>query len=111
MDSGDLVLVDLIQSDGKRKRWPALLLKQMPPFNDWLLCGVSTQLHQEVKDFDILLDSREEYFPSTGLLKSSIIRLGFLAVLPSAQILGKIGEVPANIRNLALERLSHHLKP
>lgn len=111
MDSGDLVLVDLIQSDGKRKRRPALLLKQMPPFNDWLLCGVSTQLHQKVKDFDILLDSEEAYFPATGLFKSSIIRLGFLAVLPSAQILGKIGEVPTDIRNRALEMLRQHLKP
>lgn len=93
------------------ERMSRIMLKQMPPFNDWLLCGVSTQLHQEVKDFDILLNGKEGYFPTTGLLKSSIIRLGFLAVLPSAKILGKIGEVPNDIRNLALERLSHHLKP
>ncbi|MCB0585406.1 MAG: type II toxin-antitoxin system PemK/MazF family toxin [Phaeodactylibacter sp.] len=111
MHSGEIVLVDLVQSDGKTKRRPALLLRQMPPFNDWLLCGVSTQLHQEVAGFDIPLSSGQAYFKETGLLKDSIIRLGFLAVLPSRQIIGKIGTVPSEVISLALERLSLHLKP
>jgi mRNA interferase MazF len=44
MKNGNIVLIPLPQSDGAIKRRPALLLKQMPPFNDWLLCGISTQL-------------------------------------------------------------------
>ena len=111
MDNGDIVLVDLVQSNGKIKRRPALLLKQMPPFNDWLLCRISTQLHQKVEGFDILLSSNQSYFQESGLLKASIIRLGFLAVLPSRQIPGKIGTVPLEVITLALERLSLHLKP
>lgn len=48
MKSGDIVLIPLPQSDGAIKRRPALLIKQMPPFNDWLLYGISTQLQQKV---------------------------------------------------------------
>lgn len=105
------MLVDFVQSDGKIKRRPALLLRQMPPFNDWLLCRISTQLHQKVEGFDILLSSEHVYFVETGLLKDSIIRLGFLAVLSSGQIPGRIGAVSSEIIKLALERLSAHLKP
>lgn len=65
------------------------------------------ELHQKVEGFDILLSGEQPYFKETGLLKDSIIRLGFLAVLPSNQILGKIGAVPSEIIKLALERLSY----
>lgn len=48
-------MVDLPQSDGAVKKRLALLLRQMPRFNDWLLVGISTQLHQEVPGFDEIL--------------------------------------------------------
>ena len=52
MNAGDVVLTPLPQADGRLKPRPAVLLKKMPPFGDWLLCGVSTQLQQEVAGFD-----------------------------------------------------------
>ena len=49
---GDIALASLPQADGLIKQRPALLLRQMPPFGDWLVCGISTQLRQRVADLD-----------------------------------------------------------
>ena len=42
---GSLVLARLPQATGPAKSRPALVLRQMRPFGDLLLCGVSSQLH------------------------------------------------------------------
>jgi mRNA-degrading endonuclease toxin of MazEF toxin-antitoxin module len=52
MKEGDVVLTPLPQADGQIKNRPAIILRGMPPYGDFLVCGVSTQLHQEVAGFD-----------------------------------------------------------
>jgi len=47
MKEGDVVLTPLPQTDGVIKNRPAVALCQMPPFGDWLVCGISTQLRQQ----------------------------------------------------------------
>lgn len=47
-----MVLVALPQADGRLKNRPAVALRRLPGFGDWLLCGVSTQLRQEIAGFD-----------------------------------------------------------
>ena len=49
MNQGDVVLTPVPQADGILKNRPAIFLREMPPYRDLLVCGVSTQLHQEVK--------------------------------------------------------------
>lgn len=46
MKERDVVLTPLPQADGKIKNRPAIFLREMPPFQDILVCSVSTQLHQ-----------------------------------------------------------------
>ena len=41
MNEGDVVLTPLPQANGLVKLRPAILLRQMPSFGDWLVCGVS----------------------------------------------------------------------
>jgi mRNA interferase MazF len=53
--SGDIVLASLPQADGKTKLRPALVLKQMLPYKDLLVCGISTQINQEVLGFDEII--------------------------------------------------------
>ncbi len=43
---GSICLISIPQADGKQKIRPVLLLKQFPPFNDYLVCGISTQIQQ-----------------------------------------------------------------
>ena len=52
MKEGDVILTPVPQADGTIKTRPAVILREMPPYKDFLVCGVSTQLHQQVKDFD-----------------------------------------------------------
>jgi mRNA interferase MazF len=49
MKEGDAVIVPLRQADGVVKNRPAVILREMPPFMDPLVCGLSTQLRQETK--------------------------------------------------------------
>jgi len=48
-----VVLAALPQADGQMKNRPAVALRRLPGFGDWLLCGVSTQLRQESGKFGI----------------------------------------------------------
>ncbi len=48
MKEGDVVIVPMPQADGRIKGRPAIILREMPPFRDVLICGVSTLLRQAV---------------------------------------------------------------
>jgi mRNA interferase MazF len=83
MKEADVVLTPIPQADGVIKNRPAIILREMPPYRDFLVCGVSTQLDKEVRGFDEVISDTDEDFQSSGLRTSSLVRLGFLAVLPS----------------------------
>jgi mRNA interferase MazF len=44
MKEGDIILAPVPQADGGLKTRPALVLREMPPFRDVLICGISTQV-------------------------------------------------------------------
>ena len=110
MREGGIALAALPQADRSVKNRPVVLLRQMPPFSDWLVCGISTQLHQRVPDFDELVDASNADFPTSGLKASSVVRLGFLAVLPETDLLGTIGWISRERHRRLLDRLRHHLR-
>jgi mRNA interferase MazF len=86
-----------------------IILTPMPPFQDALVCGISTQTHQLVPDFDELITSQDNDFTTSGLVSDSLIRLGFLAVLPRRNILGSIGSLSPERHKRLLQRLSAYL--
>ncbi len=57
MTEGDIALTPLPQADGRAKPRPVILLRTMPPFGDWLVCGLSTQVHQEAVGFDEIIEN------------------------------------------------------
>ena len=81
----------------------------MPRFRDFLVCGISTQLHQKVKYFDEIISEKDSDFSNSALIADSLIRLGFLTVLPSAKIVGKIGTVSKERHQRLLKNLSDYL--
>lgn len=109
MREGQVILASLPQVDGRVKPRPALALREMPGYGDFLVCGVSTQVHLLVPDFDELITGRDEDFPGSGLLADSLIRLGFLAVLPRKHIMGSIGAISPARHWRLLQRLSGYL--
>ena len=109
MKEGEIGLVEMPQQDGNSKLRPVCILKQLPGYNDFLVCGISTQLHQLIKNFDELIDENSSHFNQTGLRQTSIIRLGFLAVIPKHKIPGSIGRVDTALHKNLLERLANYL--
>ena len=109
MNEGDIILLPVPQANGERKDRPAVFLREMPPYRDLLVCGVSTQLHQYIKGFDEIISPADADFKSSGLRSKSLIRLGFLAVLPRHRVLGSIGSISVERHKRLLRKLSNYL--
>ncbi|MEK6726523.1 MAG: type II toxin-antitoxin system PemK/MazF family toxin [Deltaproteobacteria bacterium] len=93
------------QAAGKLR--PALVLRKIPgPYDDWLICMVSSQLSQELPEFDIVLYEKHSDFEQSGLKTSSVIRISRLAVVNKDILLGSIGNISEERLNLIKSRLS-----
>ena len=109
MKESDIIVAVFPQADGSLKRRPALILREMPPFRDFLICGISTQLRQEVEGFDEVINDSDVDFKESGLDSDSLIRLGFLQVVPRREIVGSIGSISSARHRRLLENLSKYL--
>ncbi len=109
MKEGDVVITPVPQADGELKDRPAIFLREMPFYRDLLVCGVSTQFHQYVEEFDEVISLADADFKSSGLRSKSLIRLGFLAVLPRHRVLGSIGSISPERHRRLLSKLSDYL--
>lgn len=94
---------DLAQS----KKRPVLLLRATDQQrDDWLVCMISSQLHQTQTELDWVLTADDEEFPASGLKVASVFRLSRLAVLDGSLLLGQLGNITeARLQELR-ERLS-----
>lgn len=81
------------------------MLRELPIYNDFLVCGISTQLHQEIVDFDTVLNANQ----MNGLKANSLVRLSFLAVLSPKEAKKVIGKIDTIMHKLLLQRLSNYL--
>ena len=109
MKQGDVILVPLPQADGRRKPRPAILLRILPPFGDFLVCGVSSQLRQQVRGLDDLISKADGDFGISGLQTDSLIRVGFLAIYTPQQVIGSIGEISSERHRRLLKQLADFL--
>jgi mRNA interferase MazF len=110
MNEGDVLLAALRQSDGAIKDRPVLFLRRMPPFDDFLVCGISKQLHQ-ASQLDEILAQGDGDFRTSGLKAESLVRLSFLAVLPRSEFRGRIGNISSARHKRLLTNLSNYLRP
>lgn len=109
MKRGDVVTIALSQSDGMIKYRPAILLKQVPPFDDWIVCPVSTQLRHEVAGLDILINVSHPDFIAMGLKKDSVVRVAKLYTVPLREIRGVIGAMSSNTFEQLIRQLVNWL--
>lgn len=92
------------QATGKLR--PALVIRKVPgPHDDWLICMISSQISQEVEDFDDIISEMDDDFISSGLKQTSLIRIARLAVVDQNILLGAIGEIGTG----RLERIKKNL--
>jgi mRNA interferase MazF len=109
MKEGDVILSPIPQANGILKTRPAIILREIPPYKDFLICGISTQLNQLVQGFDEIIGPEDADFASSGLKAKSLVRLGFLAVLPRSKIIGSIGSISPERHKRLLKTLSDYL--
>ncbi|MCX6029298.1 MAG: type II toxin-antitoxin system PemK/MazF family toxin [Chloroflexi bacterium] len=109
MNEGKVILAALPQANGKVKFRPAIVLREMPPYGDLLICGISSQLHQFVAGFDEMILRTDADFAASGLLSESIIRLGFLMTVSRSHAVGNTGSISHERLQRLLRRLSAHL--
>jgi mRNA interferase MazF len=105
----DIVLVNVAQGDGGAKKRPVVLLKELHAYGDFLVCGLSTQLHQEVPGFDEVIGPDDSDFPSSRLKAVSVIRLGFLAVITKVQAQSAVGHISGERLKRLQTRLANFL--
>ncbi len=109
MKEGDVILVALPQADGKTKNRPAIILRITPPFGDLMVCGITTQLRHAVKNLDEIISPNDEDFKASGLLEESLIRLGYIFVLPRTKMAGVLGEISISRHTRLLKSLAAFL--
>ncbi len=109
MKEGNIILTPIPQANGEIKNRPALILKEMPKYQDFLVCGISTQLKQYIANFDEIISLEDEDFKSSGLISQSVIRLSFLTVIFYNSIIGSIGAISTERHQRLLENLSQYL--
>ena len=87
-----------------------LLLKKLDStHDDWLVCMISSQLHQYVPELDWQLTPDDVEFGDTGLKVASVFRLSRVAVLDGQLLLGQLGQISeVRLRQLKA-RFSHWL--
>ncbi|SRR5258706_4306244 len=108
MKPGAIVLT-VIPQDNQQKIRPVLILKILPKYNDLFVCAISSQLHQRIPGFDLILEDKHPAFTASGLKTSSLFRLANLAVLSKEDIIGTIGYLQKDLLDKLLRTLSDYL--
>ena len=109
MKPGTMALARVQQADGRLKLRPVVVLQEMPPYRDLLVCAVSSQLRHECPGFDEIIQTADDDFAASGLKVASLVRLGLLATLPRDAILGELGAISeARLRKMR-NRLATHI--
>jgi len=92
---GQVVLFKFPQTDqAPGKLRPALVIREIPgSYSDWLICMISSQLPQQIPEFDEVVRDEDTDFGRSGLKTSSVIRISRLAVINKKELLGFIGNI------------------
>lgn len=104
-----MALAQVQQADGRIKPRPVVVLQEMPPYRDLLVCAVSSQLRHECQGFDDVIGPEDDDFAGSGLKVASLIRLGLLATLPRAAMLGELGAISQARLERLRDRLAAHI--
>lgn len=103
MKPGDVVLIRLPHTTGgPPKLRPALVLAMLPgPYQNALICGISTRLQELQPDWDELIQPHDGDYSASGLHRLSVVRLSYLYAAESGEISGVIGRIdPARLQRL-----------
>ena len=109
---GDLILFEFPKTDLKKSKLrPALVLKKLPgKYNDWLICMISSRIHQYNNGLDIIISTDDKDFKESGLKITSVIRVSRLAVVDKDIMIGKIGKISLERLKIIKEKICNWIK-
>ncbi|MCD6220379.1 type II toxin-antitoxin system PemK/MazF family toxin [Candidatus Calescamantes bacterium] len=95
IEEGYIVLFRFPQADLKEgKLRPALVIKRVPgEYDDWLICMISSRIHQYNEELDEIITLEDNDFQDSGLKTESVIRVSRLAVVEKDIMIGRIGKI------------------
>ena len=107
IEEGQVVLFRFPQTNlEKGKLRPALVIRKVPgEYDDWLICMISSRLHQKHIELDEIIGPEDNDFRDSELKTTSVIRISRLAVIEREILLGKLG----NISSLRLDRIKGNI--
>ena len=110
--AGQIVVFNFPQTDFLRsKPRPALLLAKLRgEYEDWLICMISSQLHQYLAGLDDIIRVDDEDYAQSGLKAESVFRTSRFAVVAESVLEGAIGEISAKRLQRIKENLSNWIK-
>lgn len=95
----------------KGKYRPVLLISKFPgPFDDWLICAVTSQLKHENSGWDEVIKETDKDFNDSGLKVSSLIRIGKLATVEESILEGQLGKISSKRLNKIIRQLVDYFK-
>src|SRR5271163_3899018 len=109
MNEGSVIRFALQQNDGKLVQRPALIVKKIPPYNDYLICGISKSTGLAVKGLDLIITENDSDFNTWGLNYPGLIRCGWLYTVSSKYIEGTLGNVSHESYKTILSNLTAFL--
>ena len=108
----DVIIVQVGSSQEQNvKARPAICLRKMPPnYQEFLVCGLSSDMNLHVEDFDEIVTPKNDTNEKLGNLQcESVIRLGFLDRVRTEIVRGSIGSISVERHRRLLKKLSDYL--
>ena len=112
MKPGDIMLVKFPRTNLEEGKYrPVLLISKFPgPFDDWLICAITSQLKHKITGWDDIIAETDRDFKSSGLKVSSLIRIGKLATVEESILEGQLGKISSKRLNKILRKLVDYFK-
>ena len=109
---GHIALTPFPHTDlsGSKLRPVLLLCPASARFDDWVVCMVSSQLHQAEVGLDEVVQETDADYLNSGLHAASVIRLSRLAVLQGSLMAGRLGAVSADRLEVIRLRLARWIE-
>lgn len=91
---GDIVLVPFPFTDlSSLKVRPAVIVSADPQGEDIIIAFISSVVSKPVGKTELLLNAENPDFPSTGLKKDSVFKMGKLLTISNTLVLRRLGRV------------------
>ncbi|MBU8914092.1 MAG: type II toxin-antitoxin system PemK/MazF family toxin [Spirochaetales bacterium] len=95
IQEGQVVLLRFPTTDmAEGKLRPAVVVRKLPgPYEDWLVCMISSQINRAIDGFDEVISTSDSDYGNSGLKVESVIRVSRIAAVAREALVGAVGYI------------------